>query len=90
MKATISLKSSEYVLDIGETQVILGSQGGLSPENIEEMLKLLYKNRVNQVVFRPQGGLSPENIEEMLKLLYKIGEPPIEVIFTLKGASNSQ
>ena len=90
VKATISLKGGEYVLDIGETQVILGGQGGLSDENIKEMLKWLYRNRVNQVVLGPQGGLSPENIEEMLKLLYKIGEPPIEVIFTLKGDSDSQ
>ena len=43
MKATISLKNNVYVLDIGETQVILGGQGGLSPENIQEMLDALYK-----------------------------------------------
>lgn len=88
MKATISLRGSEYVLEIGETQVILGSQGGLSPENIQEMLELLYKNRLNQVVLRPQGGLSPENIQEMLDQLYKLGKPPIEVIFTLEGPSD--
>ena len=90
MKATISLKGGEYVLDIGEEQVILGGQGGLSPENIKEMLDALYKNRVNQVVLRPQGALSPENIKEMLDALYKIGEPPIEVTLTLKGAFDSQ
>ena len=54
------------------------------------MLDALYKNRVNQVVLGPQGGLSPENIKEMLDELYKIGELPIEVIFTLKGESDSQ
>jgi len=85
MTATISLADGQYVLEIGDEQTILGGQGGLSPENIEEMLKLIYGKRSAQVVIRQQGGLSPENIKEMLDALYKVGKPPAEIIFTFKA-----
>jgi hypothetical protein len=83
MTAYISLKDKKYVLSIGNEQIMLGSQGGLSPENTEQMLELLYKKRENEVVLRPQGGLSPENVDEMLNSLYKIGKPPAKITFTL-------
>ncbi|WP_415407887.1 hypothetical protein ACLHDG_04975 [Sulfurovum sp. CS9] len=89
MKATISVKGNEYILEIGDTQVVLGGQGGLSDENIKEMLKMMKNRGANQVTMRSQGGLSPENIKEMLELMKRSSNPPIEVIFTLEGMSDS-
>jgi hypothetical protein len=83
MEAIISYKDDEYFLEIGEDRMKLG---GLSDQNIEEMLRRIYGTRRGsvQLILGSQGGLSPENIEQMIDALYKAGEYPTEIILTLE------
>lgn len=87
MEPFVSLKGNRYTLCIGEDEIVLGAQGGLSDQNIQEMLEIMYGQKRNQLALRPQGGLSPENIQEMLDALYRCGAAPTAVVLTFRESS---
>jgi len=83
MKAIISLKGSEYVVDIDGKQILLD---GCSSQNIADLVPKIYGGKKVKVpvILGPQGGLSPENIKHILDAFYKAGEWPVEVTFILR------
>ena len=70
MNATITIENEHWVLRSEAGETLWRSRNGCSPQNQEELLPLIYGNRIRRLTVRVNGGLSPEQISSLVLILH--------------------